>query len=190
MRPACCQRRAVTTLREYKAQKFLNRHIRITHFQYLAGVGRNDPARVIRLVTLAQPDHPCVRCHLNQSEQAGEPPAMSIMRSRKPTSSFDRLRCSILTQPWHDNRHTLITDLAESGASDQTIMDIAGHVSKQMLKHYSHIRMEAKRTALESIVQKEPAEPVESEQNHAPLPTDTLHIEGEYPRESPRSGNF
>ena len=53
---------------------------------------------------------------------------------------------------WHDNRHTLITDLAESGAGDQTIMDIAGHVSKQMLKHYSHIRMEAKRHALESIV--------------------------------------
>ena len=47
---------------------------------------------------------------------------------------------------WHDNRHTLITDLAESGAGDQTIMDIAGHVSKQMLKHYSHIRMQAKET--------------------------------------------
>ena len=36
-------------------------------------------------------------------------------------------------------------------------MDIAGHVSKQMLKHYSHIRMEAKRTALESIVEKKQA---------------------------------
>jgi integrase len=58
---------------------------------------------------------------------------------------------------WHDNRHTLITDLAESGAGDQTIMDIAGHVSKQMLKHYSHIRMEAKRHALESIVTVRPA---------------------------------
>ena len=46
----------------------------------------------------------------------------------------------------------MITDLAESGAGDQTIMDIAGHVSKNMLKHYSHIRMEAKRDALESIV--------------------------------------
>jgi len=57
---------------------------------------------------------------------------------------------------WHDNRHTLITDLAESGAGDQTIMDIAGHVSKQMLKHYSHIRMEAKRRALESIVNGKP----------------------------------
>jgi len=51
----------------------------------------------------------------------------------------------------HDNRHTLITELAEKGAGDQTIMDIAGHVSKQMLKHYSHIRMKAKRAALESI---------------------------------------
>jgi integrase len=59
-----------------------------------------------------------------------------------------------VTERWHDNRHTLITELAESGAGDQTIMDIAGHVSKQMLKHYSHIRMEAKRTALESIVKK------------------------------------
>lgn len=57
---------------------------------------------------------------------------------------------------WHDNRRTLITDLAESGASDQTITDIAGHVSKQMLRHYSHIRMEAKRAALESIQSKPP----------------------------------
>ena len=39
---------------------------------------------------------------------------------------------------WHDNRHTLITDLAEGGAGDETIRDIAGHISKQMLKHYSH----------------------------------------------------
>src|SRR5262249_45584854 len=44
-----------------------------------------------------------------------------------------------VTGRWHDNRHTLITDLAESGAGDETIRDIAGHVSKQMLKHYSHI---------------------------------------------------
>src|SRR5579862_6095960 len=59
-----------------------------------------------------------------------------------------------VTGRWHDNRHTLITDLAESGAGDETIRDIAGHVSKQMLKHYSHIRMEAKRKALESILAK------------------------------------
>jgi integrase len=57
---------------------------------------------------------------------------------------------------WHDHRHTMITDLAESGAGEQTIMDIAGHVSKNMLKHHSHIRMVAKRDALESIVKRAP----------------------------------
>src|ERR1019366_6418744 len=68
-----------------------------------------------------------------------------------------------VTGRWHDNRHTLITDLAESGAGDETIRDIAGHVSRQMLKHYSHIRMAAKRAALESIVVKtKPQESVES----------------------------
>jgi integrase len=55
---------------------------------------------------------------------------------------------------FHDTRHTLITELAESGAGDQTIMDIAGHVSRQMLARYSHIRMEAKRKALAAVQRK------------------------------------
>ena len=45
----------------------------------------------------------------------------------------------------HDLRHTLITKLAESGAGDETIMAIAGHVSRRMLSRYAHIRTEAKR---------------------------------------------
>jgi integrase len=52
---------------------------------------------------------------------------------------------------FHDLRHQAITELAESKASDQTIMGIAGHVSKKMLQHYSHVRMEAKRTALDAL---------------------------------------
>jgi len=62
---------------------------------------------------------------------------------------------------WHDNRHTWVTDLAESGeASDETIQELAGHVSKQMLKHYSHIRMQAKRRAVDSLVKKPAAQTV------------------------------
>jgi integrase len=53
---------------------------------------------------------------------------------------------------WHDNRHTLVTELAESGAGDETIMVIAGHVSRRMLTRYSHIRTQAKRTALQDVV--------------------------------------
>jgi len=36
---------------------------------------------------------------------------------------------------FHDLRHPAITELAESQASGQTIMAIAGHVSPKMLKH-------------------------------------------------------
>lgn len=64
---------------------------------------------------------------------------------------------------WHDARHTLITELAESGAGDETIMGISGHVSRQMLSRYSHIRMEAKRRALQSVVV-EPKPPVQAEE--------------------------
>src|ERR1022692_5226644 len=52
---------------------------------------------------------------------------------------------------FHDLRHCAITQLAENGASDSTIMAIAGHVSRRMLERYSHVRMEAKRTALETL---------------------------------------
>lgn len=40
-------------------------------------------------------------------------------------------------------------------AGDQAIMDTADHVSKRMPRRYSHIRIEAKRSALESIVKKQ-----------------------------------
>jgi integrase len=58
---------------------------------------------------------------------------------------------------WHDNRHTFVTDLAESGASDQMIQDLAGQVSSQMVKHYSHIRTEAKRRAVKALSGAKPA---------------------------------
>ena len=55
------------------------------------------------------------------------------------------------TLRFHDIRHHAITELAESQTSDQTIMSIAGHVSTKMLEHYSHIRLAAKRTALDGL---------------------------------------
>jgi integrase len=87
----------------------------------------------------------------------------------KPCTSFKTVWRKIkadagVTGRWHDSRHTFITGLAESGeASDQTIMDIAGHVSKRMLKHYSHIRMEAKRRAVAALVPETAAADKDSE---------------------------
>ncbi len=52
---------------------------------------------------------------------------------------------------WHYNRHTLVTELAESGGGDEVIMSIAGYVSRAMLSRYSHVRLKAKRRALDEI---------------------------------------
>jgi integrase len=52
---------------------------------------------------------------------------------------------------FHDLRHTFISRLAESQASDSTVMALAGHVSRAMMERYSHIRMEAKRRAVDSL---------------------------------------
>ena len=95
----------------------------------------------------------------------------------------------------HDSRHTLVTELAESGASDQTIMDIAGHVSRQMLKHYSHIRMKAKREALEAVWKKQQEsangkdpELTQAKQDCSPERTDAKKVEGESLQKSLQSG--
>ena len=52
---------------------------------------------------------------------------------------------------FHDLRHTCLTKLAESQASEHTLMAIADHVSRKMIEHYPHIRIEAKRAALDAI---------------------------------------
>ena len=52
---------------------------------------------------------------------------------------------------FHDLRHHCITRLAEAGVAEQALMAIAGHVSREMLEHYSHIRMQAKRDAVSML---------------------------------------
>ncbi|MBZ5612284.1 MAG: site-specific integrase [Acidobacteriia bacterium] len=52
---------------------------------------------------------------------------------------------------FHDLRHQAITELAEAGATDATLMALAGHMSRRMLEHYSHVRMAAKRAATEKL---------------------------------------
>jgi integrase len=79
---------------------------------------------------------------------------------------------------WHDNRHTLITELAESGTGDETIMEIAGHVSREMLSRYSHIRMEAKRKALEALARRRRT------------PADAAEDQGQPPEAAPANARY
>jgi integrase len=71
---------------------------------------------------------------------------------------------------FHDLRHHAITELCEMGLPEMTIMGIAGHVSRDMMEHYSHIRIQAKRQAVESLETTMP--------NNPPIdtPTDTTRL--------------
>jgi integrase len=76
--------------------------------------------------------------------QAGQGLRGGFAAWRRAAAPFRGLR-------FHDLRHLAITKLAESEASDQTIMSIAGHLDPRMLSHYSHIRAAAKRKAVDAI---------------------------------------
>jgi integrase len=52
---------------------------------------------------------------------------------------------------FHDLRHTALTKMAEAGVPESTMLALAGHMSRAMLERYSHIRMAAKREAVESL---------------------------------------
>jgi integrase len=58
----------------------------------------------------------------------------------------------------HDLRHTFATRLAESGASESTMLALMGHMSRAMLERSSHIRMAAKREAVAGITLRQKGE--------------------------------
>jgi integrase len=76
--------------------------------------------------------------------EAGRGVWAAIAAWRRATAPLRGLR-------FHDLRHQAITEMAEAGASDATLMAVSGHMSRRMLEHYSHVRMAAKRTVLDKL---------------------------------------
>ncbi|MCZ6752857.1 MAG: tyrosine-type recombinase/integrase, partial [Acidobacteria bacterium] len=68
----------------------------------------------------------------------------SAWRSLRTTAKLPGLR-------FHDLRHTIVTELVEMGVPDHVIESITGHLSRRMIEHYSHVRIDAKRKALEDL---------------------------------------
>lgn len=70
---------------------------------------------------------------------------------RVAIAAWKRASVPIRGLRFHDLHHQAITEMAEAGASDATLMAVAGHMSRRMLEHYSHVRMAGKRTALDKL---------------------------------------
>ncbi len=74
----------------------------------------------------------------------------------KPLGSWKRAWSSAKKQAGvecriHDLRHHFISALAQTQTPDATIQAISGHLSRKMLEHYSHVRLDAKRRAVELL---------------------------------------
>lgn len=74
----------------------------------------------------------------------------------KPMTSFKTAWDTVRTEAKvqcriHDLRHSFCTKLAEAGVPESTMLDIMGHVSAGMLRRYSHIRVKARREAIDAI---------------------------------------
>jgi integrase len=68
------------------------------------------------------------------------------------TGAWDALRKRAKVEcRLHDLRHTCATRMAELGVPESTMLSLLGHMSRRMLERYSHIRMKAKRDAMEGI---------------------------------------
>ena len=68
------------------------------------------------------------------------------------TSAWDALRKRAGVQcRLHDLRHTAATKMAEAGVPETTMLALMGHMSRSMLERYAHIRMAAKREAVEAM---------------------------------------
>jgi integrase len=84
-------------------------------------------------------------------------PVLRDIDMTKPIGAWKkgwRLACvkASVKYRWHDERHTFVSRMAENPrVSEETIRSLAGHVSKQMLQRYSHIRSAAKRAAIADL---------------------------------------
>lgn len=76
--------------------------------------------------------------------------------TRKPLGAWKRAWSTVKKQAGvecriHDLRHHFISALAQTQTPDATIQAISGHLSRKMLEHYSHVRLEAKRQAVAAL---------------------------------------
>jgi integrase len=105
-----------------------------------------------------EPEHHLFPASLSQHTKPGDPlkdargydPTMA-MRSWRTAWRHLTVVAGLRGSRFHDLRHHSITKLAEAGTPDHTLMAIAGHVSHDMLEHYSHIRMQPKRDAVAAL---------------------------------------
>jgi integrase len=121
----------------------------------------------------------------------GEPrPEQHLFPWGKPVPSDPTRHATDITWGWdqlrkgtgvscrlHDLRHTFATRLAENGVSESTMLALMGHMSRSMLERYSHIRMAAKREAVEGVTLRQKGDNSEAVPVNVPVVEQSARIQ-------------
>lgn len=90
------------------------------------------------MINAAEPEHHVFPWHGREQKIDPTRPITSWRSAWRSILRAAGVQCRPL-----DLRHSAVTIMAEAGLPDATIMAQVGHISPQMLKHYSHIRRQA-----------------------------------------------
>ena len=127
------------------------------HVYCAAIVAANTSMRPVEVKHLRRCDVDLIKRLLHVRRSKNETSQWGRFDATKPMLKWDtawralRDEAGLHGLRFHDLRHTVITALAEMGVADHVLESISGHLSRRMLEHYSHIRIDAKRQALDAL---------------------------------------
>jgi integrase len=73
------------------------------------------------------------------------------MVSLKKAWDAVRKQAGVTCRLYDFGRHSFCTKLAEAGVPESVMLDLMGHVSRAMLRRYSHIRADSRREAIRAV---------------------------------------
>jgi integrase len=135
------------------------RTLRVGHAKTSSGEGRTIPANPDLWAAI---DIYRTKYEARFGEVKPEWFVFPFCRTKRPTDPsrpilhvkvgwYNALEAAGVRCRFHDLRHTFATKLAEGGCPESVMLSLMGHMSRRMMEHYSHIRIQAKRTAVESV---------------------------------------
>jgi site-specific recombinase XerD len=140
-----------------------NRTLTVGRAKTAAGTGRQIPMNGELVKTFCRHAEWFAE-RFKEDKWGGLKPAYYLFPFGKPTPNDPTKPTTDITTAWealrtragiecrfHDLRHTAATNFAEAGTAESTMLALMGHMSRAMLERYSHIRMTAKRSAVEAL---------------------------------------
>ncbi|MCX6630161.1 MAG: site-specific integrase [Candidatus Solibacter sp.] len=166
----------LTSLR-WRQVDFDQRTITIGKAKTVAGTGRVIPMNDELVTVMAAHDRWFTEAFGETRAEYCSVPSDPTRPTVEIKTAWNTLRTSAKVNcRWHDLRHTACSDMNEAGVPEAMQLAIFGWSSRKMIERYSHIRTEARRSAMDSLTLKAPQKP-EEQPNPIQSPKDSPKVD-------------